>query len=92
MSPAQGPTLRFTASDADNGERLDRALAALPLEYRLPLLLRYFSDASYDEIAEQLGTTRSNVGTLIFRAKRKLRAAIEEARAERSVRGAEDTQ
>ena len=28
MIPAQGPTLRFTASDAENGERLDRALTA----------------------------------------------------------------
>ena len=28
MNPAQGPTLRFTATDAENGERLDRALTA----------------------------------------------------------------
>ena len=28
MNPAQGPTLRFTASDAESGERLDRALTA----------------------------------------------------------------
>ncbi len=61
----------------ENRDALDRALASLAVEYRLPLLMRYFADASYDEIAESLGTNRARVGTLIFRAKKKLRVLME---------------
>lgn len=57
-------------------QALDAAIEALPVQYRLPLMLRYFSEASYDEIAESLGTSRASVGTLLFRAKRKLRAQL----------------
>ncbi len=60
----------------ESHEALDRALETLPLEYRLPLLMRYYADASYDDIAESLGTTRARVGSLIFRAKKKLRAQM----------------
>jgi len=55
-----------------------KAIAALPQLYRVPLTLRYYSDLSYDEIAEQLGLGRANVATLIFRAKQQLRRALGE--------------
>ena len=44
--------------------------------YRLPLVLRYYNDLSYDEIAATLGLTRANVAVLIFRAKQELRAKL----------------
>jgi len=72
--PAPSPLSRLLARERQDA--LDRAIETLPLELRLPLLLRYFSDASYDDIAASLGTTRSRVGTLIFRAKRRLRAQL----------------
>jgi len=71
--PGQGPSPLSRLLAREKRDQLDRAMGLLPLEYRLPLLLRYYADASYDEIAESLGTTRSRVGTLLFRAKRKLR-------------------
>lgn len=49
------------------------AIDALPEHYRLPLVLRYYGDLSYDEIAENLGTTRNHVAVLLHRAKRALR-------------------
>jgi RNA polymerase sigma-70 factor (ECF subfamily) len=52
------------------------ALASLPEHYRQPLLLRYWGELGYHEIAETLGLTRSNVATLIFRAKEGLRHAL----------------
>jgi RNA polymerase sigma-70 factor (ECF subfamily) len=52
------------------------ALDALPHKYRLPLLLRYFNDLEYDGIAAVLGVSRGQVGTLLFRAKRALRARL----------------
>jgi RNA polymerase sigma-70 factor (ECF subfamily) len=48
------------------------ALVSLPEHYFVPLVMRYYSDLSYDEIAEALGTSRTRVAVLIFRAKQKL--------------------
>ena len=78
-------TLPVTAREAsplqqvisDEGrDRVRQAIADLPEQYRLPLTLRYYSELSYDEIAEQLGLSRPNVATLIFRAKQQLRQAL----------------
>jgi RNA polymerase sigma-70 factor, ECF subfamily len=52
------------------------AITHLPENYRLPLVLRYYSELSYDEIAQQLGLQRNNVAALIFRAKQELRRAL----------------
>jgi RNA polymerase sigma-70 factor (ECF subfamily) len=64
-------------------EAVGRAVAELPLKYRLPLALRYFRDLDYAAIAEILGVSRNQVGTLLFRAKGKLREALRETRAGR---------
>lgn len=53
-----------------------RAIDALPDNYRLPLVLKYYGDLSYDEIAAELGTTRNNVAVLLHRAKRELRGSV----------------
>jgi RNA polymerase sigma factor (sigma-70 family) len=66
-----GLTLR-----AEERERLLGALDALPLKYRLPLVLRYFQELDYDGIGDVLGVSRGQVGTLLFRAKRRLREAL----------------
>lgn len=52
------------------------AVAALPERYRLPLVLAYYAESSYDDIAATLGITRTHAGTLIFRAKQALRRAL----------------
>ena len=52
------------------------AIARLPLNYRVPLVLRYYSELSYDEIAQQLNLTRNYVAALIFRARRELRRKL----------------
>lgn len=52
------------------------AIAKLPENYRVPLVLSYYSELSYDEIAQQLGLQRNNVAVLIFRAKQELRRAL----------------
>jgi len=66
-------------TDVLKDERADRvraAVAELPERYRIPLVLAYFRDASYDEIAASLGITRSHVGALICRGKQKLRLSL----------------
>ena len=52
------------------------AIARLPMNYRVPLVLRYFSELSYDEIAAQLNLQRNYVAALIFRAKQELRRKL----------------
>jgi Sigma-70, region 4 len=52
------------------------AIFALPEPYLVPLVMRYFGDLSYDEIAEALGTSRAHIAVLIFRAKQQLRRIL----------------
>lgn len=56
--------------------QLQAAIARLPENYRLPLVLRYYSELSYDEIGQQLGLQRNHVAALIFRAKQELRRKL----------------
>jgi RNA polymerase sigma-70 factor (ECF subfamily) len=57
---------------------LGQAISELPLKYRLPLVLRYFSELDYAAIAEVLGVTRGQVGSLLFRARCLLRESVGE--------------
>jgi len=52
------------------------AIAGLAENYRVPLVLRYYSELSYDEIAQKLELERNYVATLIFRAKQELRRRL----------------
>jgi RNA polymerase sigma-70 factor (ECF subfamily) len=51
-------------------------IAGLPENYRVPLVMRYYSELSYDEIAQQLGLERNYVAALIFRGKKELRRRL----------------
>jgi RNA polymerase sigma-70 factor (ECF subfamily) len=61
---------------SERGQDVRNALAQLPEKYRLPLVLAYYNEMSYDEIAEALGLGRNNVATLIFRGKQQLRQKL----------------
>ena len=51
-------------------------IARLPENYRLPLVLRYYGELSYDEIAQELGLEKNYVAALLFRAKQELRRKL----------------
>lgn len=51
-------------------------LAKMDSKYREVLVLRYMEDKSYDEISHILKKTNGSVGTLINRAKKKLKEKI----------------
>lgn len=57
---------------------LRRAIAALPADYREPLILQVLHGYSQQEIADRLGLSSAGVGTRLFRARQKLREAIGE--------------
>ncbi len=61
---------------AEEQESVREAIAALPDNYRLPLVMRYYNDLDYREISRTLGLTRGHVATLIFRAKGELRRLL----------------
>ncbi len=51
-------------------------LAQLPDRARMALVLRYYGDMSYEEIADTLGVRRAFVGVLLLRARHQLRDAL----------------
>jgi RNA polymerase sigma-70 factor (ECF subfamily) len=51
-------------------------LAKLPDRARMALVLRYYADMSYDEIADTIGVRRAFVGVLLLRARHQLRDAL----------------
>jgi RNA polymerase sigma-70 factor (ECF subfamily) len=73
-SEALSPLAELIAQEERSA--LAAALAALPDRYRVPLVLRYYAELSYDEIAERLGLSRQEVATSLFRAKQRLRGAL----------------
>jgi RNA polymerase sigma-70 factor (ECF subfamily) len=64
----------------EEASALGDALFRLPERYFVPLVMHYFSDLSYNQVAESLGTTRATVAVLIFRGKQKLRRILSESR------------
>jgi RNA polymerase sigma-70 factor (ECF subfamily) len=69
-------------------EVVRRVLQEMPARLRIPLVMRFYNEMSYDEIARTLSMNRRTVGVMIFRAKRelarRLRARPSHARPEAS--------
>jgi RNA polymerase sigma-70 factor (ECF subfamily) len=65
------------ASDALEADRIGRLLLQLPGEYRLVIVLRYWHDLGYAEIAEILGETETAVKSRLHRARRLLAASLD---------------
>jgi RNA polymerase sigma-70 factor (ECF subfamily) len=61
------------------GGRVREALERLPDRARMVLVLRYFAEMSYDEIAEALGLRRAFVGVVLLRARHQLRELLSSA-------------
>jgi RNA polymerase sigma-70 factor (ECF subfamily) len=53
-------------------------LEKLPDRARMALVLRYYAEMSYEEIADTLGVRRPFVGVLLLRARHQLREALSE--------------
>jgi RNA polymerase sigma-70 factor (ECF subfamily) len=64
------------AEQSDQADRMQRLLAELPEDYRLMIVLRYWHDLSYEEIAEITDQTVSAVKSRLHRARRQLAAYL----------------
>jgi RNA polymerase sigma-70 factor (ECF subfamily) len=61
-----------SASAVEQQESVQRLLETLPPDYRQTVILRYWYDMSYEEIAESMDTTVSAIKSRLFRARRQL--------------------
>lgn len=66
----------FREEQATLKERVERAIANLPVEIREPFILREFDGFSYQEISEQLNLTMGGVRQRIYRAKLAMREEL----------------
>jgi RNA polymerase sigma-B factor len=57
-------------------KEVNLGLAKLPERARTALVLRYYAEMTYEEIAEKLGMRRALVGVLLLRARDQLREAL----------------
>lgn len=62
---------------AEKDQRLADGIIGLPRKEKEAVLLFYYQDMSYDEIAEALGISRSSVYNRLTRAKRLLKNTLE---------------
>ena len=62
---------------AMDAEELHRGLGRIPPEQREVLVLRFFEEMSYEEIARVTGCTLGTVRSRIHYAKRALKSALE---------------
>ena len=60
-----------------SSEEVRKALDKMGGRARMALVMRYYSDMSYDEIADALGVRRAFVGVVLLRARHELRTALE---------------
>lgn len=67
---ASGPEAQ--AVQGEQQQVVQALLESLPEEYREAVVLRYWYDMSYDEIAEVMKTTVSAIKSRLFRARRQL--------------------
>jgi len=61
---------------SERGSDVRAALAGLPDKYRVPLVMAYYNEWTYDQIAETLGLHRNHVATLIYRGKQQMREIL----------------
>lgn len=94
FDPDQGGPMGVAPEDDDplaatirseSRERLEQAIAELPLDFRMPLVLKELVGLSVREVAQALGLEEATVKTRLHRARLKLRRALEEGLPQRDV-------
>lgn len=68
------------ARDAEQSRRIERALLSLSPSNRTVLVLRHFSECSYQEIAQILDIDEKTVKSRLFDARRRLRDLLKDLR------------
>ena len=74
--PSKGTSPLGEILAAERGRDVRNALESLTEKYRVPLVLAYYNELTYEEISEILGVERTQVAVLIFRGKEHLRQRL----------------
>ena len=74
--PSEATEFRSSGVDRDDSLALHQALERLDERHRLPLVLFYFQDLSYSEIAEALELPLGTVMSRLSRARQMLHACL----------------
>ena len=77
--PGRGEDAEEAAGKAIAADRIEALLGTLPTAYRVVVVLRYWHDMGYQEIAELLGDTESAVKSRLHRARRLLAQGLDSA-------------
>ncbi|NLT74818.1 MAG: sigma-70 family RNA polymerase sigma factor [Chloroflexi bacterium] len=88
--PDTAPAPESEAMDRDREEQIRRLLALLPEQHRLVIILRYWHDLSYEEIAQVTSTTESAVKSRLHRAREAMAEALAADREAAALPRAED--
>jgi RNA polymerase sigma-70 factor (ECF subfamily) len=72
-----GPDPAAAVAQNEQGAAIRAAVDRLPDAQRVAVVLRYFADLSYAEIAEITQQTQTNVGVTLMRARERLRRDLE---------------
>ena len=78
LAPVREPGSHDVAfADFELRERLDKAIAQLPENYRLLIAAHYLEGVQYEALAEALNIPIGTVKTHLYRAKRRLRELLQ---------------
>lgn len=80
--PIQDDSLFYNYEYTDIKEHLDRALDMLSESQKTVLMLRDYEDYSYEEIGEITGLSESQVKVYIYRARKRMKDILIEAKIE----------
>lgn len=65
--------------DLDRTKMINKVVEELDFKYREVIILYYYEDKNYEEISDILRISNSNVGVLLYRAKKILKELLEES-------------
>jgi len=77
LSEEPGPTPDEAIELEEERRVVHQVLRTLPPDYRAIMVLRHFQQLAYEEIAEVLGLTLSQVKTRLFRARKMFKDRFE---------------
>lgn len=84
---SESPRPEAAALEVEQAEEMQALVNQLEPEYRTPLVLRYWNDCSYQEIADVMDISVAAVKSRLFRARKKLAELYEAAQQPHRVEG-----
>ena len=78
MQPAPGPNIDEIVASGQVGEKVQKVLMTLQEDHRAVIVLRYFTECSYRQIAAILQIPEKTVKSRLFSARQQMKSKLEE--------------